>query len=110
MHMRKKIVGWISIGIVWLMACSFSGKVYASTIADIKRQQEEDQRQLNNVQGQISGLESEQDEVGEEIEELDASVVEIIASVDLIKEEIVEKEEQISVTEAEYADAKQQEE
>lgn len=96
------------------MAClilgSFSGKVYASTISEIKRQQEEDRRQLNNVQGQISGLEGEQSGIGEEIEEIDAELVQIIASVDLIKEEIVEKEGQIEETEAEYEAAKQQEE
>lgn len=65
---------------------------------------------LNNVQGQISGLQGMQGEVGEEIEEIDAELVQIIASVDLIKEEIVEKEEQIKVTEAEYEAAKAREE
>ncbi len=108
--MGKKILGWVGVGMACLIVCFSSGKVYASSIADIKRQQEEDRRQLNNVQGQISGLESEQGEVGEEIEELDASVVELIASVELIKEEIVDKEAQIQVTEGEYAEAKRQEE
>lgn len=108
--MGKKILGWVGVGMACLIVCFSSDKVYASSIADIKRQQEEDRRQLNNVQGQISGLESEQGEVGEEIEELDASVVELIASVELIKEEIVDKEAQIQVTEGEYAGAKRQEE
>ncbi len=108
--MGKKILGWVGVGMACLIACFSSGEVYASSIADIKRQQEEDRRQLNNVQGQISGLESEQGEVGEEIEELDASVVELIASVEIIKEEIVDKEAQIQVTEGEYAEAKRQEE
>ncbi len=108
--MGKKILGWVGVGMACLIVCFSSDKVYASSIADIKRQQEEDRRQLNNVQGQISGLESEQGEVGEEIEELDASVVELIASVELIKEEIVDKEAQIQVTEGEYAEAKRQEE
>ncbi len=108
--MGKKILGWVGVGMACLIVCFSSDKVYACSIADIKRQQEEDRRQLNNVQGQISGLESEQGEVGEEIEELDASVVELIASVELIKEEIVDKEAQIQVTEGEYAEAKRQEE
>ena len=60
------------------------------------------------LKGQISGLQGEQSEVGGEIDELDTSVVEIIASVDIIKEEIVDKEEQIKVTEAEYDSAKAQ--
>lgn len=108
--MRKKIVRIISIGMACLMMCSFSGKVYASTISEIRKQQEEDKKKLNNVQGQISGLQGKQDEVGSEIDELDASVVEIIASVDIIKEEIIEKEEKIAQTEIEYEAAKLQEE
>lgn len=109
--MKKKAAGrMLCTGMACFILCSFSGKVYASTISEIKRQQEENQRQLNSVQGQISGLEGEQSEIGEEIDEIDAELVQIIASVDLIKEEIVEKEEQITETEAEYEAAKQQEE
>jgi len=108
--MKKKAARRACIVMACLILGSFSGKVYASTISEIKRQQEEDRRQLNNVQGQISGLEGEQSGIGEEIEEIDAELVQIIASVDLIKEEIVEKEGQIEETEAEYEAAKQQEE
>lgn len=108
--MKKKAVRIIGVGMACAMLCLFSGETYASTISEIKRQQEEDQKKLNNVQGQISGLQGMQGEVGEEIEEIDAELVQIIASVDLIKEEIVEKEEQIKVTEAEYEAAKAREE
>lgn len=108
--MKKKAVKLISVAMAFVMALLPSGTVYASTINDIKKQQAEDQNKLNNVQGQISGLQGQQSEVGGEIDELDANVVEIIASVDIIKDEIVEKEEQIDETEAEYEVAKQQEE
>lgn len=108
--MRKKVVKIISIGMACLLTCTFQAKAYASSISDIKKQQAEDQKKLNNVQGQISGLQGQQSEVGGEIDELDASVVEIIASVDIIKEEITEKEAQIKQTEAEYEEAKKQEE
>ena len=108
--MKRIVVKTIGIGMALVMTLSFTGTVYASTISDIKKQQQEDQKKLNNVQGQISGLQGQQSEIGGEIDELDASVVEIIASVDIIKEEIVDKEEQIKVTEAEYDSAKAQEE
>ena len=108
--MRKKAARMMCISMTCLILCSFSGKVYASTISEIRRQQEEDKKKLNNVQGQISGLQGEQSEIGAEIDEIDAELVQIIASVDLIKEEIVEKENQIKETEAEYEVAKQQEE
>lgn len=108
--MKKKVVKITSVGIAFIMMFLLSGSVYASSVADIKRQQEEDQKKLQNVQGQISGLQGQMNEVGGEIDELDSSLVEIIASVDIIKEEIVDKEEQIKVTEAEYEEAKEQEE
>lgn len=108
--MRKGLRKIVWTGMACLMALSYTGTVYASTISEIKKQQEEDKKKLNSVQGQISGLQSEREEVSGEIDELDASVVEIIASVDIIKEEIVEKEGQIKVTEAEYETAKAQEE
>lgn len=108
--MRKKAARMMCISMTCPILCSFSGKVYASTISEIRRQQEEDKKKLNNVQGQISGLQGEQSEIGAEIDEIDAELVQIIASVDLIKEEIVEKENQIKETEVEYEAAKQQEE
>ncbi|WMC94028.1 C40 family peptidase [Kineothrix sp. MB12-C1] len=108
--MKKKVVQIISVGMALTMMLLPSGSVYASTVSDIKRQQQEDQKKLNNVQGQISGLQGQQNQVGNEIDELDANVVEIIASVDIIKEEIVEKQDQIVRTEAEYEEAKKQEE
>lgn len=85
-------------------------KAYASTIDEIKKQQAEDQKKLNSVQGQISGLQGKLSGVGEEIEELDGELVELIASVDIIKEEIEEKEAQILETQAEYEEAKRKEE
>lgn len=108
--MKKKVVQIISVGMALTMMLLPSGSAYASTVSDIKRQQQEDQKKLNNVQGQISGLQGQQNQIGNEIDELDANVVEIIASVDIIKEEIVEKQDQIVRTEAEYEEAKKQEE
>lgn len=108
--MRKNVVRIICIGMACLMMGSFTGEVYASSISEIKKQQAENQKKLNNVQGQISSLEGKQEEVSGEIEELDAGVVEIIASVDIIKEEIADKEAKIAETEAEYEAAKKQEE
>lgn len=108
--MKKTAVRFIGIGMALTLLLSFQGTVSASTISDIKKQQEENQKKLNSVQGQLSGLQGKQSEVGGEIDELDANVVEIIASVEIIKEEIVDKEAQIKVTEAEYEAAKLKEE
>ncbi|NLL78157.1 MAG: hypothetical protein GX235_13120 [Clostridiales bacterium] len=108
--MKKRVVKIISVAMAFIMTFLPPGTVYASTIDEIKKQQAENQNKLNNVQGQISGLQGQQSKVSGEIDELDANLVEIIASVDIIKDEIVEKEEQIDKTEAEYEEAKKQEE
>lgn len=108
--MKKRTVRIISICMSFVMLFSIGGKVYASTISEIKKQQEENQKNLNSVQGKLSGLQGKASSVGDEIDELDTNLVELIASVDIIKDEIAEKEEQIKKTQAEYEEAKRQEE
>lgn len=107
--MKKSTVRIIAICVVAVMLFSLGGEVYASTIDEIRKQQEEDQKRLNSVQGQLSGLQGKLSGVGDEIDELDQELVELIASVDIIKEEITDKEAQIVETEAEYEEAKKQE-
>lgn len=77
---------------------------------DAQRQQNEQQQRLDGVSGQISSLQNDADEVAGEIEEMDAALVETIASVEIIEEEIDEKEEQIQITTSEYEEAKATEE
>lgn len=108
--MKKRAVRVISIGMAFVLMLSFSGTAFASSISEIKKQQEENKKKLNSVQGQLSGLQGKQSEISGEIDEIDADLVEIIASVDIIREEITDKEAQIKVTEAEYEVAKKQEE
>lgn len=106
------------------MACSTAQSVQAASISDLERerdelerqredaqrQQDEQRRQLSGISGQISSLEGDADEVAGEIEEMDAALVETIASVEIIEEEIGEKEEQIEITTQEYEEAKATEE
>ena len=106
------------------MACSTAQSVKAASISDLERerdelerqredaqrQQDEQRRQLSGISGQISSLEGDADEVAGEIEEMDAALVETIASVEIIEEEIGEKEEQIEITTQEYEEAKATEE
>lgn len=98
------------IGLAGLLFLGQTGRVFASTIEEIRRQQEQNRQQLNNIEGQISGLAGKQENVGAEIEAMDQELVTIIASVEMIQEEIQQKEEEIKVTEEEYQEAKLQEE
>ena len=76
--------------------------VYATTISEIQQQREEDEKQLGNVNQQIADYKGAQADIGSEIEELDAEMVSLLTDINLIKEAIQEKEEQIAQTQADY--------
>lgn len=71
--------------------------------ADARRQQE--QQNYNKAAGKADSIQSDANEVAEEIDEIDAALVETIASVEMIEEEIGEKEEQIEETSRECEEA-----
>ena len=71
--------------------------VQAATIAELKQQLEQTQKQLNAINGQASGLEGQMDAVEEEISALDGTLVELMSSISLLEEEIEEKKEQIEL-------------
>lgn len=114
----------IAFGLVSAMLLFPAKAAYAASISDLerekqelerqkedaRRQQSEQQQMLNGISGQISSLEGDADAVAGEIEEMDAALVETIASVEIIEEEIDEKEEQIEITTGEYEEAKATEE
>lgn len=75
--------------------------------ADEKRQQE--QQNYDNASGKVNSIQSNVDEVSEEIDEIDAALVETIASVELIEEDIAQKEEQIEETTVELEAASETE-
>lgn len=76
--------------------------VYATTISEIQQQREENEKQLGNVNQQIADYKGAQADIGSEIEELDAEMVSLLTDINLIKEAIQEKEEQIAQTQADY--------
>lgn len=86
--------------------------VRATTISDLEKQKEEleeqkreaderrrqEQANYNNASGRVSSIQSDVDEVAGEIDEIDAALVETLASIDMIEEDIAEKEDQIEET------------
>lgn len=76
--------------------------VYATTISEIQQQKEQNEKNLNSVNQQISGYKGAQADIGNEIEELDAEMVGLLTDINLIEEAIKTKEEEIAVTQADY--------
>lgn len=105
--MKKKIV---TIMLAGLLSLSLTMPVFAATVSDIKKQQSETQKQLNNVNNTISGLKSEQSKIQAEMADIDDQLVEILTSVSLLEDEIAAKEEEIRIATEEYEAAKAEEE
>lgn len=100
--MRKRI---LSVFLVTVLMMSMADRVSASSISEIKRQQQETQNRLNSISGSISDLQDEKEGIDEEIGELDATLVEVLASISLMEEDIEAKKEEIKAAEAEYEEA-----
>lgn len=70
-------------------------QVQAAKKDDLKKQNEEDQEKLNDIDDQVEELSGEQEGINEEIQALSDQISEIMASISLLEEEIEEKKAQI---------------
>ena len=104
----KKRITCILLSIIMIIVVV--DPVWATTISDIKKEQQQTQAQLDELNDQIESVAGELEVVQEEIGEMDSSLVEIIASVSILEDEILEKEDQIVVAQADYEVAKAEEE
>lgn len=89
----------------------------AATISDLQKQQKEHESKLNEITSQITDMEDEREILEEEISDLDSEIINMFTSIELLEEEIVDKEDAISeieadiaVAEADYEQAKLEEE
>ena len=122
--MRKKLVRLFAILIAFSMMVLVVDPERATTISDLEKEKQElaqkkkeadekkkqEQEKYDNASGRVDTIQSDVDEIAGEIDEIDAALVETLASVELIEEDIADKEEQIEVTTAEYEAAKATEE
>ena len=104
----KKRITCILLSIIMIIVVV--DPVWATTISDIKKEQQQNQAQLDEINDQIDSVAGELEVVEEEIGEMDSALVEIIASVSILEDEILEKEDQIVVAQADYEVAKAEEE
>lgn len=117
---KKKIwVSYLAILLSLLMVVWTAEPVLASSVSDLEKEKQEleqqkkdadakrqqEQQNYNKAAGKASSIEANANEVAEEIDEIDAALVETIASVEMIEEEIGEKEEQIEETTRECEEA-----
>lgn len=113
----KRATALLMIGLTVYMTASSSLVANATTASELQDKINQQQNELDHLNGQIANLEDEQDILEEQIDDLNAEIINTIASIDLKveeisqkKAEIAEKQIQISNTEAEYHDAVAREE
>ena len=84
--------------IIWciVLSLSISFPAYAKTIAEIRKEQEETQKQLDSANESILSITEQKKGITAEINQLDDLLVEIIASVSMIEDEIEERESPIT--------------
>ena len=84
--------------------------VSATTISDIRKQQQQTQGALDKANSNKSQLQDKQDVIEEEISDMDSQLVEIMASISMLEDEIKQLEAQIAEAQKEYDAAKASEE
>lgn len=104
----KKIKPYILLSLI--LSLIVVEPVSATTISDIKKQQQQTQSALDNANSNVSNLEDQQDVLEEEINDMDSELVEIMASISMLEDEIAKMQTQIEEAQAEYDEAKASEE
>lgn len=118
--MKKRLTRLVAI-FISLMMMMAAEPVWATSVSDLEKEKErieqqkreaderrkKEQANYNNASGKVDSIQSEVDEIEGEIEEIDAALVETLASVEMIQEEIADKEEQIEKTAEDYEEAKE---
>lgn len=79
--------------------------VFADREADLRSARETTSSQLDATNSQINALESQKQALQAEIDQMDAQLVDIMVAIDVLTDEISQKEADIEETKAELADA-----
>lgn len=84
---------------------------HATTVDEVKEEQEQTQGQLDEVNDRMNEIEEQKDAVAGEITVLDSQLVDILTSISICEDEIAAKEDEIDVAkeELEAAEAREQE-
>lgn len=105
--------GWkkaICMILVFALAVNAETTVFADKISDLKKKNEEDQKELNKIDKKLDDLSGEQQVIVEQIDDLDAQIVEIMTSISILEDEIAAKKEEIEQARLDLEAAKQDEE
>ena len=125
MRKGKGLLRLIAVGMSWSMLLAAPIPVFATStkVSELEKQKEEleqqkkdadakkkqEQQNYQNESGKVSSIQSDVDAISDEIDEIDESLVETIASVEIIRDEVSQKEDQIKTTTEELQKAQETE-
>ncbi len=76
--------------------------IFASTLEELREEQEQTQAELDKVNENVSGLQNQKDDIESQIMNLDDELVTILASVSMLEDEVNEKQAEIDVVQLEF--------
>lgn len=92
-----------------ILSLSYSLQVYATTVDEVKEEQEQTKEQLDEVNDRMQDIEEQREEVSEEITVLDTQLVDILTSISICEDEIAAKEDEIDLVKNELKEAEARE-
>ncbi len=102
----------MAVAVAALLISTLSGTTmdtWATTIKEVEEAITDTQNQIDNINDNISDLEDQQDLLEEQMEDLNAELINILTSIELLEDDIAQKEADIELTQQAYEAALQKE-
>lgn len=97
--MNKRVL-CVAMAVTLFSTCYFP--VSATTISEAKKQKSAAESKLKSVKDDIEEIEMDKEAIEEEAEAREAELVDLLLSIDIIKDDIKNKEEEIQIAKEEY--------
>lgn len=104
-QMKKWLRSIVAVPMCAAVLCTAAGQAHATQIDDLKRQNEEDQERLDEIEGELDELKGEQAGIADEITMLSDQLAEIMASISLLEDEIEQKKAEIVQAQSDLEEA-----
>ena len=103
--MKKRYIQALCITLSFILFFLVVDPASATTISDLQKDVKDKQDKLDDVNKQINDYKGAQADIGEQIDELDSEMVALLTDINLIKEAIEDKEEDIARTQTAFDEA-----
>lgn len=103
--MRKRILSVFCLLLTAALLIEGTLYVRAITVQELQEKNQQAQELINEIMGSVSSLSDQQDIIEEEISDMDAELINLYTVIDVLEDEIAEKETEIAEKETEIGQA-----